>query len=262
MVRRRGVKRIFNSKCRKRTSIGPLLEVGMWKNRGPLWHEAGFQAKINIWEILRVSVPFWKRGCPNFWKEMKGSGQFWKDTGQKPADVAQSACSSQNVQTTSFSEIRCRKSAPHCGAKHMSKSKCIKRSIVRPFSICWPASFSLCRGYLVKSFFFSIHGSVGNCVVVKALQHQGEIATTLVDIARCIPKCFIRKNGHYTIRWTILIRLEDLRCKCFCGLIHHDFVWEWKPIVHSDFLVSRKCMHENAIRVWGFNINFWYAFRL
>lgn len=31
--------------------------------------------------------------------------------------------------------------------------------------------------------FFNTHGSVPNCVVVISLQHQGEIATVLVDIA-------------------------------------------------------------------------------
>ena len=43
------------------------------------------------------------------------------------AVVARSTFGSQNVQSTSVSEhfwkLRCRKSARHCGAKHMSKSK-------------------------------------------------------------------------------------------------------------------------------------------
>ena len=46
------------------------------------------------------------------------------------AVVARSTCRSQNVQNTPFSghfwKLRCRKSARHCGAKHISMSKCTK----------------------------------------------------------------------------------------------------------------------------------------
>ena len=48
------------------------------------------------------------------------------------AVVARSTFASQNVQNTSASDhfwkLRCRKSARHCGAKHISKSKCTKPS--------------------------------------------------------------------------------------------------------------------------------------
>ena len=44
------------------------------------------------------------------------------------AVVARSTFPSQNVQSTPWSDhfwkLRCRKSARHCGAKHISKSKC------------------------------------------------------------------------------------------------------------------------------------------
>ena len=44
--------------------------------------------------------------------------------------MARSTFPSQNVQNTSVSDhfwkLRCRKSARHCGAKHISKSKCTK----------------------------------------------------------------------------------------------------------------------------------------
>ena len=46
------------------------------------------------------------------------------------AVVARSTFQSQNVQNTPFSDhfwkLRCRKSARHCGAKHISKSKVLK----------------------------------------------------------------------------------------------------------------------------------------
>ena len=52
------------------------------------------------------------------------------------AVVARSTFPSQNVQSTSRSEhfwkLRCRKSARHCGAKHISKSKCTKHTILGP----------------------------------------------------------------------------------------------------------------------------------
>ena len=52
------------------------------------------------------------------------------------AVVARSTCRSQNVQNTSasdrFWQLRCRKSARRCGAKHISKSKCTKHLSVGP----------------------------------------------------------------------------------------------------------------------------------
>ena len=52
------------------------------------------------------------------------------------AVVARSTFPSQNVQNTSASDhfwkLRCRKSARRCGAKHISKSKCTKHTIVGP----------------------------------------------------------------------------------------------------------------------------------
>ena len=48
------------------------------------------------------------------------------------AVVARSTFRRQNVQNTPFSDhfwkLRCRKSARRCGAKHISKSKCTKRT--------------------------------------------------------------------------------------------------------------------------------------
>ena len=52
------------------------------------------------------------------------------------AVVARSTFASQNVQSTPFLDhfwkFRCRKSARRCGAKHLSKSKCTKHTIVGP----------------------------------------------------------------------------------------------------------------------------------
>ena len=52
------------------------------------------------------------------------------------AVVARSTFRSQNAQNTPLSDhfwkLRCRKSARRCGAKHISKSKCTKHTIVGP----------------------------------------------------------------------------------------------------------------------------------
>ena len=52
------------------------------------------------------------------------------------AVVARSTLPSQNAQNTPFSDhfwqLRCRKSARRCGAKHISKSKCTKHTILGP----------------------------------------------------------------------------------------------------------------------------------
>ena len=52
------------------------------------------------------------------------------------AVVARSTFRSQNVQNTRgadhFWQLRCRKSARRCGAKHISKSKCTKHTMVGP----------------------------------------------------------------------------------------------------------------------------------
>ena len=69
-----------------------------------------------------------------------------KATGVQPAGqrsdeklhavVARSTFPSQNVQNTPFSDhfwkLRCRKSARHCGAKHISNSKCTKHHMFAP----------------------------------------------------------------------------------------------------------------------------------
>ena len=45
-ARRCGAKHISKSKCTKHTTVGPLLEVPMWKKCTPVWREAHFQVKM------------------------------------------------------------------------------------------------------------------------------------------------------------------------------------------------------------------------
>ena len=111
-ARRCGAKHISKSKCTKHTGCKPLLALEMSKKCTPLWREAHFQVKM--YKALGVRTTF----------------GTW-DVEKVHAVVARSTFSSQNVQNTQRSDhfwtLRCRKSAHHCGAKHISKSKCTKQ---------------------------------------------------------------------------------------------------------------------------------------
>ena len=83
---------------------------------------------------------------PMIWGSGGSKSRLAKAAGAEPAGqmrdeklhavVARSTFPSQNVQTTPFSDhfwkLRCRKSARRCGAKHVSKSKCTKHTMVGP----------------------------------------------------------------------------------------------------------------------------------
>ena len=116
-ARRCGAKHISKSKCTKHTRFGPLLEVMMSKKCTPLWREAHFQVKMYKTPQRRTTFGSW-------------------DVKKVHAVVARSTFPSQNVQNTPgsdhFWKLRCRKSARPCGAKHISKSKCTKHTILGP----------------------------------------------------------------------------------------------------------------------------------
>ena len=87
------------------------MAVEMSKKCTPLWREAHFQVKML--KTLHARTTF-------------GRG----DVEKVHAIVARSAFRSQNVQSTlgsdHFWKLRCRKNARCCGAKHISKSTCLK----------------------------------------------------------------------------------------------------------------------------------------
>ena len=93
------------------------LARGEMKNCTPLWREAHFEVKM----------------C----KTHHGRTTFGScDVEKVHAVVARSTFRSQNVQNTPgsdhFWKLRCQKSARRCGAKHISKSKCTKHTILGP----------------------------------------------------------------------------------------------------------------------------------
>ena len=89
----------------------------MSKKCTPLWREAHVQVKM--YKIHHCRTTF--GSC---------------DVEKVYAVVARSTFPSQNVQNTPgpdhFWQLRCRKSARHCGAKHISKSKCTKHYMFAP----------------------------------------------------------------------------------------------------------------------------------
>ena len=108
---------ISKSKCTKHARFGPLLEVEMSKKCAPLWREAHFQVKMYIAHQVRTTFGSW-------------------DVEKVPAVVARSKFRSQKCKKLTVSDhfwkLRCRKSARRCSAKHISKSKCTKHTIIGP----------------------------------------------------------------------------------------------------------------------------------
>ena len=113
----------------------------------PLWREAHFQVKMYK---TPGSDHFWKLRCRKSARrcgakhtskskctkhQVRTTFGSW-DVEKVHAVVARSTFGSENVQSTPFSDhfwkLRCRKSARRCGAKHISKSKCTKHTILGP----------------------------------------------------------------------------------------------------------------------------------
>ena len=90
-------------------------QLARWemKNCTPLWREAHFQVKMYKTHQVRTTFGSW-------------------DVEKVHAVVARSTFPSQNAQNTPgadhFWQLRCRKSARRCDAKHISKSKCTKHT--------------------------------------------------------------------------------------------------------------------------------------
>ena len=68
----------------------------------------------------------------------RGSDHFWNLRCRKSArrcgakHISKSKCTQNTSASDHFWELRCPKSARRCGAKHISKSKCTKHTMVGP----------------------------------------------------------------------------------------------------------------------------------
>ena len=110
------------------------------------------------------------------------------------AVVARSTFPSQNVQNTPrsdhFWKLRCRKSARRCGAKHISKSKCTKHTMVGPLlevemsKKCTPlrceAHFEvkMCKTHQVRTTFGSCDVEKVHAVVARSTFRSQNVKNT------------------------------------------------------------------------------------
>ena len=110
----------------------------MSKKCTPLWREAHFQVKMYKTHQVRTTFGSW-------------------DVEKVHAVVARSTFPSQNVQNTPapdhFRKLRCRKSARRCGAKHISKSKCTKHTILGPLLEAQMSTFEKVHAVVARSAF-------------------------------------------------------------------------------------------------------------
>ena len=112
------------------------LARGEMKNCTPLWREAHVQVKMYKHLVLGplLAVEMSKK-CTPLWREAHLQVKMYKTNQgveKVRAVVARITFPSQYVQSTPgpdhFWQLRCRKSARRCGAKHISKSKCTKHT--------------------------------------------------------------------------------------------------------------------------------------
>ena len=115
-------------------------QLARWemKKCTPLWREAHFQVKM--YKTHQCRTTFWS----------------W-DVEKVHAVVARSTFPSENVQNTPFSDhfwkLRCRKSARRCGAKHISKSKCTKHTMLGPLLEAQMSTFEKVHAVVARSTF-------------------------------------------------------------------------------------------------------------
>ena len=126
-------------------------QLARWEMKSctPLWREADFQVKMYKTHQLRTTFGSWDVEkvhavvarstfqSPKCTKHTSARTTFGSCDVQKVhVVVARSTFPSQNVQNTPASDhfwkFRCWKSARRCGAKHISKSKCTKHTILGP----------------------------------------------------------------------------------------------------------------------------------
>ena len=120
------------------------------KNCTPLWREAHFEVKMYKTPQRRTTFgscdvekvhAVWREA--HFQVKMlqntPWSDDFWQLRCRKSArlcgakHISKSKCNKTHHVRTTFWNLRCRKSARRCGAKHISKSICTKHTMYGPF---------------------------------------------------------------------------------------------------------------------------------
>ena len=119
--------------------------------------------------------------------------------------MARSTFRSQNVQNTHHcrTTLRCRKSARRCGAKHISKSKCTKHTIVGPLlevemsKKCSCGAKHISKSKVQKTEGYGVRSTFGRSDVVSRGRRKG--LCTLSKVSKTCGFCSIfNYNHHYT----------------------------------------------------------------
>ena len=136
--------RVRRKKMQMREKVGKSRNTVFFQ-----WFEAPEGRKVgSLKRRVRSQLARWEmKNCTPLWREAHLQVKMYKAPGSRStfgswdvekvyAVVARSTFPSQNVQNTPASDhfwkLRCRKSARLCGAKHISKSKCIKHNMFGP----------------------------------------------------------------------------------------------------------------------------------
>ena len=197
-------------------------QLARWemKNCTPLWREAHFQVKMYKAHHGRTTFGSW-------------------DVEKVHAAVARSTFRSQNVQSTPrsdhFWKLRCWTSARRCGAKHISKSKCTKHTIVGPLleaemsrkcTPLWREAHFQVKMYKAHH----VRTNFGGSDVVSRGRRKGLCSAS--KVTKTWGFCSISKNDgrHGTFE-------EDLqRCIFVAGAIQKTCSWEMLGGQGADFL--------------------------
>ena len=224
-------------------------QLARWemKKCTPLWHEAHLQVKMCKTPGSRSTFGSW-------------------DVEKVYAVVARSTLASQNVQSTPgadhFWQLRCRKSARRCGAKHISKWTCTKHTILGPLlevamsKKCTWVARSTFRSENVQSTPFSDHFWKLRCrksarvwreahfevKMYKAHHSRTTFGSCDVEKVHVCGAKHISKwkcTKHYT---TCSLHFWRFRCR---------FAWQAQRIVHLVKSEQNVRVFQKRWQVWG-----------
>ena len=215
------------SKCKKHTSVGPLLEVAASKKCTPFWREAHFEVKMNKTPQSRstfgscdVEKVHAVLARSTFRSQNEQTPQCRTTFGSRDVEkvhavVVRSTCRSQNVKNTLVSDhfwkLRRRKSARRSGAKHISKSKCKKHTSVGP--LLEVAASKKCTPFWREAHFevkMNKHRSVGPLLEV-------------VMSKKCRP---LWREAHFEVKSVKLAGTEHF------WTFSRRFAWQAQGVVH------------------------------
>ena len=145
-IRREKIRRerVRRKKMQMREKVGKSRNTVFFQ-----WFGAPEGRKVgSLKRRVRSQLARWEvKKCTPLWREARLEVKMYKTLGVRTifggsdvekvyAVVARSTFPSQNVQNTRgwdhFWKLRCRKSVRRCGAKHISKSKCTKHTMLGP----------------------------------------------------------------------------------------------------------------------------------